>query len=624
MITLWFAAALAAPPDLDRYPRVAEVALPETGVARLHVPPALRSADDPADGSDLLLVDAAGEPVPFAIVRGEAWVGNVEVAVVPTREPGVYELRLAEPADAIDVELLDPVAATAHVEVQEGGRWVGYGFPVTVWRNGAQHEGRIPIPKGVTTLRLGLVATDGLDNAPKVVGLREGRRLAPDVVSASVSRWGVDERGDAAYAVDLGEVLPVRRVRPHVAEDVFERNTHLRDTFGGEAFAWDVLRRVAVGGREVDDVTMPVGVPLDRFALVVDSQGKPPLTIDRIDVELEGVQLLVRDAGPGPHRLYAGAPSGTRASWDLQAAIDDLLAVAPPTPVEPGAAAPNPAYDPPELRGQLGLASVPLALERYRTQHAVPAAAGLARIPLSAEALAGARPDLADVRLITAVTADNRQLPFVMRRSSVENSWGTLPFTREELGSLSILRVALPVADVPVSAITLRTDAPLFSRRVTVDRVRGADRETLRAFDWIGEDRPGSVTLLVDERVGTELILTVDNGSDPPLPISGVEVWWPAWELVAVLPDAPTVFVTGDSRASPPDYDFALLAPDVLRRARTAVELGAAEPIPPLPMSAWDRIVLFLGLAFTVAGMIALAVRVAMARPSEPEPAPTA
>ncbi|MFT5457642.1 MAG: hypothetical protein ACI9K2_004139, partial [Myxococcota bacterium] len=69
---IWFLSALALAAPTERYPWQAEVELPASGVARITVPPELRSAEDPADGRDLLLVDAEGGVVPFAVLRGEA------------------------------------------------------------------------------------------------------------------------------------------------------------------------------------------------------------------------------------------------------------------------------------------------------------------------------------------------------------------------------------------------------------------------------------------------------------------------------------------------------------------------------------------------------------------------
>jgi hypothetical protein len=88
---LLLARAVAAP--LEAFPFQASVTLPD-GPVRIAVPLALRSPDDPADGSDLLLVNGAGDEIPFVRVEGDRsrWT-TVEATVAPTSDPQRFEVR---------------------------------------------------------------------------------------------------------------------------------------------------------------------------------------------------------------------------------------------------------------------------------------------------------------------------------------------------------------------------------------------------------------------------------------------------------------------------------------------------------------------------------------------------
>ena len=53
-----------------------------------------------------------------------------------------------------------------------------------------------------------------------------------------------------------------------------------------------------------------------------------------------------------------------------------------------------------------------------------------------------------------------------------------------------------------------------------------------------GAERPGAMAVAVDAPMGDRLVVEIDNGDDPPLPVTGVTVLRPRFELVAVLPEA--------------------------------------------------------------------------------------
>jgi hypothetical protein len=322
-------------------------------------------------------------------------------------------------------------------------------------------------------------------------------------------------------------------------------------------------------------------------------------------VHVEGLELLVREPGPGPWALLAGAEAGTAARHDLSLAVSELRRLAEAAAVVSAAEA-NPAYRTPEDRSGLAAPGPELELTPYTWRLPVDAEPGLTRVVLPAEVIGAGDPGWMDLRI---VTEDGRQVPRVLQRSAVDPDLGPLGFTREEERGESRLRVTMPAPDVPVATVTLETEALLFSRLVTLQRVEGGALLPLRAFQWVGEDRPSVVSLHVDELVGDELVITIDNGDDPPLPISSVRATRPGWEAIAVLPDAPVWIYGGRPEFDAPEYDLGLLAEDLDRRVAVTVTAGPPETLERPPPSPVERAVLFGGLGVLVAGLGLLTLR---------------
>ncbi len=181
-----------------------------------------------------------------------------------------------------------------------------------------------------------------------------------------------------------------------------------------------------------------------------------------------------------------------------------------------------------------------------------------------------------------------------------------------------MLRVRLADPNVPVSSITLVTSANAFSREVTVLRPRATQLEPVRAWTWSSQGETSGLTLALYERFGDELVVRIDNGDDAPLPIERIELRYPSWELVAVLPPGGATLVYGDPRTARPDYDLYLVRDQVLRRNPAVAALG--EPrgrVKVAPML--DRVLAGLGVAVLAVGLLLLVGTVLRAVPPPPE-----
>lgn len=630
LLPLLLCAALAA--DTDRFPVQAEVTLPDCpgcgegdGVYRIPVPPLLRTADDPDAATDLQLVGPDGAVIPIAVARGAEPPERVPLRDWPQDGGRVVEIdALDRPIDGLHVRLpRQPAMAEVQVEARVDGAWVPWGGPARVWEHELGDRNLVPLPATRGPLRVNLTPLVGSWrwSSADIEGIRWTDASVPEIdLRLPVLASQLEEDGWSRHVVALPGALPVSAVTLHAEGEVFSRSVAVqarpREGGYGSPDVVGVVQRVDIGGAAIDLVRVPVPAQArgDQLVIYVQDQDDAPLVVPEVTVHVAGLELLVREPGPGPWTLQAGAEPGTGARHDLNLAVPELRRLAAAT-AQVGDPAPNPAYRTPEDRSGLSAPGPELDLTPYTWRLPVEAAPGLTRIALPASAIGMGDPARQDLRI---VTEGGRQIPRVLQRSAVDPDLGALAFTREERRGESLLRVPMPAPGVPVATVTLETDALLFSRRITLQRVEGGVLVPVRTFRWVGEDRPSAVSLHVDDLLGDELVVTIDNGDDPPLPITGVWATRPGWEALAVLPDAPVWIYGGRPGAGPPEYDLGLLAEDLDRRAAASVTAGPPETLERPPPSPVERAVLFGGLGVLVAGLGLLTLRLLRAVPAAP------
>jgi len=579
-------AALAAP--LTDYPYRADVELPEEGIVLIDVPLELRAPVDVRDGSDLKLVDAVGNEVDFAVIDGRP--SRTEVAgrrasssagralswaPSPEGSGDLYDVWIAQrPLDGLSVDLRD-VPAYADIRVdrqQEDGSYVEVARR-RVFRILRRDHTDIPGPFEPGTYRLHI---DHVRAPTAIDGYRLSQPALPDAtVELDLGPPEIQENGVTVYDVTLPRPLAGTHLTLLPEEDLFERDVRIhtdvtQDRFPDtltpplEALPRDkVIGRVMLGSTSLSDTTVPLPTSEEVRQYRVAVQGTP-LTIPKAVLSADGFAIVARNPGPGPHRLYGGAVHGLP-SRDMAAGLDALVRNLDGR-VATAEVEPNPQFLPPPIPGSAP--GAPLALDGLSWGRTIDAeGAGLVRIPLDDHVLLNARPDLGDLRL---VADDGRQVPYALRRHPEPGHAEGLSFERAEKGRESVVEVTLPEANLPVRTLTLHTeDGRLFDRRVTLWRQTGKRRDVIRVLRWVSSSHPSSLSIAVQRRVGEELVVTIDNGDDPPLAIDRVDVQWDRWELVAHLPDTPVELLYGDEDRWAPSYD----ATPALRRA---TELGAA------------------------------------------------
>ncbi|MFN7147826.1 MAG: hypothetical protein ACK4YP_28910, partial [Myxococcota bacterium] len=325
--------------------------------------------------------------------------------------------------------------------------------------------------------------------------------------------------------------------------------------------------------------------------------------LDAIDVVSEGVHLVARDAGPGPHALY-GAATATDDAYDLAIALPELLRPVPPV-VEAGDPTPNPAFVPVPTREAIDGAGPDLALTRFAWERPI-VGSGWVRVPLGRDVFARARPDLADVRV---VDAEGRQLPFLLWDTGEEEPWTVGAFERTEEAGSTLLRVPLD-GTAPVASVRLETSRGVFERPVTVLRDAGRTTVAIRHVLWNGPEKGGTLAIQLDERVGDELLLRIDNGDDAPIPIDAVHVTSPVSELRVRVPEGGARLVYGAPGARAPSYDLALLRDEVRRMPVTDATLGEERALTPPTPGIVDRGATLVGVGMLAVGLLGMVARV--------------
>lgn len=617
---MWLALALANSPD--RFPVVAPVTLSASGVTAIEVPPDLRSTLDPHDGGDLMLVDAAGKKVPFAVLRSDdhrEWVRGTQsrsgsdLSWWPLVASGTYQVRIGAPGiDALAVRLNEePAAAT--VTVYEGDTVL---VTADVWRVGDAISDPLPLPRSAQDLRVVVEGASG-----PVAASFDGFRYPTDARSlrrrVPAEPGELMEDGKVRYRIPEAAGLPVTAITLEPDHTLFDRSATARRYDPSQELYLDDLGRVQrmnLDGRSVEQLTLPLP-EYDQgteVAVFVDASNGPPLEIPFVTLHLAAVELLVRDPGAGPHQLYGGAPPGTAYQSDIQFAAAELGRAAT-SRVKPGTAAPNAAYEAPEVRGGLIQPTSTIPLRDFTAMQQV-SGTGLVRIPLSAEVLATARPDLGDLRL---VDAKGRQIPYITVPTAQDWSWGELPFERTERGDQSYLTVTLPQGNLEIGAVELTTDAPSFERRIELTSVSGARLETLRALTWRARDGALPVRFQVNKRLGDQLAVAIHNGDNPPLPIDSIRVSRASYDLIAYLPEGGATLYLGDPKLAAPSYDLTYDARGMLPRARVIAQTGPLEPMTPPPVSLVDSALVAGGVGTMALGLLGLMLVLLRGAPEE-------
>lgn len=611
---LLLGAALAAGPEA--FPIRAGVPLPPAGPARVVLGADLVGAAPERLSESVLIVDGAGGVVPYAALlsTGPDEANEESLRFQPVGRD-IWEVEDAdEPLDALVLSFGDLAASgpfLVRAEVRDGAEWrlAAQAVLYEIDSDLSERELRVPHRRGPWRIQAHALG----EGDPSLYGV-SGRTFARSRVEPirevyDLSDPVLTEAQRARYVVPLAGLRAVTAISLDVTDDLFSREVSVghptasaEPSFSGSGR----IRRVRIGDTQIER-TRVTGFREadDRLIIDVETDRGRMLTIPRVTVESVGAELVLRDAGAGPHVLYVGASEPQR-PYDLATAVPALLRLDPPR-VATGAAEPNPLHVQLATRAGVDAPGAALNVARFRWARALTGPPGWTRIELDDAVLAHARPDLADLRV---VDAEGRQVPFLARFTGRERPVRTGPLVREEKGSASEIRVPLADGSVPLASIHIRTPFELFEREISLLRDRGRATETLRRVSWSAPTQGGTLAISVGEPLGDAILLRIENGDNPPLPITDVRATTPVWELRVRIPEGGARLVYGIPGESAPVYDLSLLQGEVARMPLEASALGPEERLGTPSQSARDSVIVVIGIGFLAVGLLGMTIRV--------------
>jgi hypothetical protein len=644
-----------APPPAFRFER--PIVTDGQGPRRLAIDvPLLVGAN--RDLRDLRLFDAAGREIPYLMVSRPAaeptWrpAGILPVSSIDTeklRQSGFEaDLREVSTSDRFRIDGLSP-PFLKRVRLEGSGdraHWtllVGEGtvfdlpderlrqtelsftpgsfryFRVT-WDD--TNSGRLPRPP----LVLVRVVTSAVSPPPLTTALAVERRPSEPGRSRYRIRLPGGHLPIVALDFDLGGGHVLRNVTAYEAR---LSGTEAVPTLLGTG----TLRRVVRGSLSASSLRIPVSPPLEpQLDLVVDDGDNPPLDVRGVQAIFSDLPWIYFESDGSAMVARYGSPSLVAAPrYDLEAVRDtlriDAVAGASWGDARPRTSDENAAGAAPPLP-TIG-SSLDPALFQY-VRDIPPGDAGLLALPLDAAVLAhsaGASRSFADVRVMDASA---RQVPYLVERASeplsLDLELERLPQPPKWLdprqSKPSVYRIKWPFEHLPSPRLVLTTSARVFERSITVGIEREPDRrrrdpwlETLMRVSWVhaDQDKPApALTIALPPADAKELDVIVEEGDNTPLPLTGARVLLPAYRLRFFRERGASLRLAyGRSDMTPPRYDLALLAPQVLGVAATEI-LPGVEPPPRSATSAAALVsprLFWVVLAIAVIVLLVLIVR---------------
>jgi len=400
-----------------------------------------------------------------------------------------------------------------------------------------------------------------------------------------------------------------------------------------------VLRRVVQDEMTASAIRIPIASPEEPLLdLVIDEGNNPPSEIRSITAVFAALPWIYFESTANTVIARYGNATLKAPRYDLEA-LRQTLSIANVMDAAWGEA---------RLRAEAEnvsrvvptLPTVGSTLDPATFRHVRPipsGEAGLVTIPLDAAVLAhGQSAGFSDVRVIDAA---NRQVPYLVERASEPLSLDltiepvtTRPASLPPDQTVSVYRVRLPLERLPQARVILTTPARVFTRRVTIGVEHGPDRrrrdpwfEALATADWSHADQESpapALTMAIQPIEGREVLVTVEEGDNSPLPLAPARLLLPSYRLRLFRERAAALRLAyGRDDLSPPQYDLALIAPQLTGVAATEVMAGPEQTAAPQSPSMLMSPQIFWGVLI-IAVLVLLTLVVRLLRKSDVQSTP--
>jgi hypothetical protein len=587
----------------------------QAGLVKVPLPPATFDAVQPGL-ADLRILDASDRELASLldreVNRAPAPPARLPAAraftVTPAKDGAVLLIDpgIAGPLRAVDLETSAPYfLKAAHVDIStDGQEWQSVGPAVPIFRQFGAELLRLPLGDRPATF-VRVTFEDFRARPVTFTGARVQATPGPVAspppastpVAAAITRRE-EFAGESVLTVTLpARHLPLQALSFEVPEALFMRRVvvAVRDVQGAvsseRTVAAGTLYRISLDGAPPRaQLDLPVDFPAAARELIVHvvNGDSPPLAITGVHALLSPLHLIFNAPAPGTYTLLAGNPRATAARYDL-AAFSSELRTAASTTVMPGPLTDNPGYDPRNAEAEPALAGVtwtgvPLDSSGWTERRGIRLERpGVQELELDPAALAGARPDLIDLRVLHA----GNQIPYVLESPALLRS---LTLTAEPMADpkrpgVSRWRIQLPRAGLPLRRLVLASPTTLFARQVRVyEQVTTREGGTLEnmvasgAWSRTPESDAATRTFELPDRLRTDALwIETDNGDNPPIVLGSVQATYPVVRLVFQAgATADYLLLYGNAAAGAARYDLSLVAAQLLTAPRVAATLDPA------------------------------------------------
>jgi hypothetical protein len=604
--------AHALTPTEWEHRQVVEVTAP--GLTKVAIPAGTFDGAQP-DLADLRLITEAGQEIPYYL-DGEfatAARGGFErpkkarvASFQPSRVGDMTQLTIktgsSEFLDTLELETSAPYfLKAAHVDLStDGEKWESAGAAIPLFRQFGAEQLRIFLGRG----RVGFVRITIDDSRSRAVSFSGGviqlspTRAAPPPRTAVATEITRREEfaGETVLTISLaGRQVPLAELKLELADALFMRRVtvSVREVTGGisgeRVIGTGTIYRVALEGTPArTELSVPVfaAPPARELLLHIHNGDSPPLAVTSVSAQQHAIDALFMAPAAGRYVLLSGNPHASAPRYDLAVFAGEMRA-ANASVAKVGAVELTPEYHSREPLADTSLADVPLAgapldSKPWSARRPVTVTRiGVQELELDPEALAQSRADFADVRLLR----EGNQIAYILEQPALARSIALTPVVEPDpkRPSMTIWRLALPQAGLPVQRVVLSATTTLFQRNFRLYEKRssndgGAFEITLASGDWSRTPEPGHPATRVfeiGERSRTNTLwLETDNGDNPAITLGGVQAVYPVVRLVfkAGATDG-LQLAYGNSRANAPRYDLSLVAVKLLTASRNPATL---------------------------------------------------
>jgi Protein of unknown function (DUF3999) len=579
--------------------------VPATGLARVNVPPETLNAAR-SHLADVRIADGAGREVPYLIdrpmPRRESALRSQELrtALEPTATRITLTTGTKSVLKGVTFETPRGVEFIKAVGVEgshEGKTWVQLATDKPIFRMaGGAANPSVSFSEGVWEF-LRLTIDDNRTAAVPFTGvlLRVAETNAPAEPFPLTINTRDESSGLTRLSVDLGAMnLTVASLGIETTDPLFVRPVTIavpelaNDNISEQTLCTGSVYRVDFNGK----VESQVEIPIDRqihgreLIVLVDNGDSPPLVINAVRGSRRVTNLLFFASEAGRYQLLSGNSQCAAPRYDLSE-LDEQLKNAEAIEVRAGPLIANADYKLPDNLAALPLTGAKIDVAAWKFRKPVQLSKpGAQQVELDPDVLVRAALDQRDLRIVV----DDRQLPFLLERTSISRSLPLVSAPANDLKKprLSRWSLKLPQAGIPITRITCIADSALFQREMrlweeaTGDRGDKVPRELGHAtWKRVPAETTREFAIHLDAvPTSDKLLLETDNGDNPAIELHDFRGHYPVSRIVfetASNSTQPIWIYYGNPDAASPHYDVALIADQLFRAEHALATLGRQE-----------------------------------------------